>query len=578
MYKDYFCLREMPFSIAPDPRFLYRSVRHREALAHLLYGVQGEGGIVLLTGEVGTGKTTICRCLLEEIGSSCDVAFILNPRLSAKELLAAICDEFHIVRPAGAARVKSLVDAINAHLLAANAQERRAVLIIDEAQNLKPDVLEQLRLLTNLETNTRKLLQIILIGQPELQEMLSRPELRQVAQRVVARYHLTHLTRAEVAGYVAHRLNVSGARVPIFPDSLIGTLYRVTGGVPRLINLVCDRAMLGASVQGKLQVTPKTLRDAAGEVLATSRSGRPRWRRKAAWPLISAAVLCAGGVFAANLLDVPLWPLDWIVPERPAFVGAPTRQPELVAAPHASSQAAGARAEIAAEANPVSAPELPSAADAAAAQTDHLTWPESTAPRARSEEIAFRDLLRLRGLEYDPGDKRPPCKAVEGLKLRCQHGRGGLADLRRFNQPAVLRIDGGGKGKEFNVVVTGLGENTATVLIAGETRRVALAEFAQLWSGSLVHLWDVPPGYTDVLMSGSRGPAVPWLRQALARLQGGSADGPAVFDDALVRRVKAFQFSEGMVADGAAGALTLISLNMRLNEKLPRLAPVAGER
>jgi general secretion pathway protein A len=410
--------------------------------------------------------------------------------------------------------------------------------------------------------------------------MLSRPELRQVAQRVVARYHLTHLTRAEVAGYVTHRLNVSGARAPIFPDSLIGTLYRVTGGVPRLINLVCDRAMLGASVQGKLQVTPKTLRNAAGEVLATSGSGRSRWRRLMGWPLVSAAVLCGGGVFAANLLQFPLWPLDWIVPERPVFGSAPMPQPKLVAAPEASTQAAAgaARAESAVEANPVSAPELPPAADAAAAEKVHLIWPEDTAPRARSEEIAFRDLLRLRGLEYDPGDKRPPCKAVEGLKLRCQHGRGGVADLRRFNQPAVLKIDGGGKGKEFSVVVTGLGENTVTLLVAGEARRVALAEFAQRWSGNAVHLWDVPPGFTDVLMSGSRGPAVPWLRQALARLQGGSADGPAVFDEELQRRVKAFQFSEGMVADGAAGALTLISLNMRLNEKLPRLAPVAGER
>ena len=578
MYKDYFCLQEMPFSIAPDPRFLYRSVRHREALAHLLYGVQGEGGIVLLTGEVGTGKTTICRCFLEEINASCDVAFILNPRLSAKELLAAICDEFHIERAPGAARVKGLIDAINAHLLAANARGRRAVLIIDEAQNLQPDVLEQLRLLTNLETNTRKLLQIILIGQPELQKMLRRPELRQVAQRVVARYHLTHLSRAEVAAYVAHRLNVSGARAPIFRDSLIGTLYRVTGGVPRLINLVCDRALLGTSVQGQLQVTPKTLRNAAREVLATSGGVHLRSRPLVLWLLLAAAVFC-GGIFAASLSALPPWFMAWIAPELPVYGSAPVRPPKDAEAARASTEAAlAAPIDSAADAKPAGAVETPTAGATAPVATDDLSWPEDKAPRGRSEELAFRDLLSLRGLVYDAGDRRHPCKAAEGFRLRCQFGRGGMADLRRIDQPAVLKIDGGGKGREYHIVITGLSGNTATVLVAGATRSVSLTQFAQLWSGMHVHLWDVPPGYSEILESGSRGPAVLWLRQALARLQGGNADGPAVFDEDLTRRVKAFQFAEGMVADGAAGALTLMRVNLRLDQKLPRLAPIADGR
>ncbi len=298
MYKDYFRLSHMPFSIAPDPRFLYMSARHREALAHLLYGVQGEGGIVLLTGEVGTGKTTLCRALLEQIDPQCDVAFILNPKMGVDELLAAICDEFHATQAPAGASVKRLVDAITAQLLRSNAAGRRAVLIIDEAQNLQPEVLEQLRLLTNLETSTRKLLQIILIGQPELQAMLRRRELRQVAQRIVARYHLSHLTRAEVAAYVTHRLAISGAQLPLLPSSLVGLLYRLSGGVPRLINLICDRALLGTYVRGMLQVTPRVLRIAAAEVCGVS-AVQLAWSRIGGWPMLAAGACCAGAALAA---------------------------------------------------------------------------------------------------------------------------------------------------------------------------------------------------------------------------------------------------------------------------------------
>jgi len=175
MYRKYFGLGEAPFSIAPDPRYLYMSERHQEALAHLLYGISGDGGFVLLTGEVGAGKTTICRCLLEQIPPNCDIAYIFNPKLTVEELLSTICTEFGVAYPAGRTTVKTFVDNINAYLLDAHARGRQAVLIIDEAQSLSVDVLEQMRLLTNLETNQRKLLQIILVGQPELAEMLARP-------------------------------------------------------------------------------------------------------------------------------------------------------------------------------------------------------------------------------------------------------------------------------------------------------------------------------------------------------------------------------------------------------------------
>jgi general secretion pathway protein A len=221
MYQSYFNLAEAPFSIAPDPRYLYMSQRHQEALAHLLYGVNGGGGFVLLTGEVGAGKTTVCRCLLEQIPVSCDIAYIFNPKLTVAELLSTICAEFGIACPSGNTSVKVFVDCINAYLLDAHARGRHTVLIIDEAQNLSAEVLEQMRLLTNLETNQRKLLQIILLGQPELATMLAQPELRQLAQRIIARYHLGPLTKQEVSAYVRHRLDVAGAQRPLFPPALI---------------------------------------------------------------------------------------------------------------------------------------------------------------------------------------------------------------------------------------------------------------------------------------------------------------------------------------------------------------------
>src|SRR3954470_21230942 len=216
MYAPFFGLAREPFSIAPDPHFLYMSEAHREALAHLLYGLGGGGGFVLLTGEIGAGKTTVCRCFLDQVPAHCDVAYVFNPKLGAIELLETVCGGFGI-DAASAVTIKDYVDALNDFLLRSHAAGRQAVLIIDEAQSLSAEVLEQLRLLTNLETSERKLLQIILIGQPELRDMLARPELEQLAQRVIARYHLPALTESETGAYVAHRLAVAGANAAAAP-------------------------------------------------------------------------------------------------------------------------------------------------------------------------------------------------------------------------------------------------------------------------------------------------------------------------------------------------------------------------
>jgi general secretion pathway protein A len=278
MYKEYFGFRELPFSIAPDPGFLYMSEKHREALAHLTFGIATDGAFILLTGEVGTGKTTVCRCMLDQMPADCDTAFILNPKLTEQELLATICEELSIDLAPDGSSIKGYIDRISRRLLESHSAGRKTVLIIDEAQNLSTAVLEQLRLLTNLETNECKLLQIILIGQPELRDMLAKPELRQLSQRITARFHLTPLSKNEIADYIGHRLSVAGGRKRLFHPSLMGRIYRLSMGIPRLINLICDRALLGAYAHSRLRVDKKMLAKAAEEVL-----GKRRGTRMWAW-------------------------------------------------------------------------------------------------------------------------------------------------------------------------------------------------------------------------------------------------------------------------------------------------------
>ena len=266
MYTSYFGLTEIPFSITPDPRFLYLSPRHREALGHLVYGIKETGGFVCLTGEVGTGKTTVTRALLSQLPDYVDIAMILNPRMTVAEFLAAICDELRVEYPAKNRSVKVFVDALNEYLLHAHAQGRRVVVIVDEAQNLIPAVLEQVRLLTNLETAKTKLLQIVLVGQPELNDLLSRQELRQLSQRVTARYHLQPLSLSEVGEYVAHRVHVGGCERALFGSGAIRAIWMMSGGIPRIINVICDRALLGAYARNSEVVTAQIIKRAGQEV------------------------------------------------------------------------------------------------------------------------------------------------------------------------------------------------------------------------------------------------------------------------------------------------------------------------
>ena len=298
MYTSFFGLQEKPFAITPDPRYLYLSERHAEALAHLLYGINEAGGFIQLTGEVGTGKTTIIRSLLEQLPAHADVALILNPRVTPAEFLLTICEELRIPVPEpGRGSVKLLMDLIGRRLLDTHARGRRVVLIVDEAQNLSAHTLEQVRLLTNLETATTKLLQIILIGQPELRDLLARPELRQLAQRITARYHLNPLSSEETAGYVKHRMRVAGATAEAFTPASLAEVHRLSGGVPRIINVICDRALLGAFTHEDHRVSGKLVREAAAQVY-----GRPMpapWLRWAIVGSIAAALaLVAAGLWS----------------------------------------------------------------------------------------------------------------------------------------------------------------------------------------------------------------------------------------------------------------------------------------
>ena len=271
MYEAYFGLSERPFSIAPDPQYLYMSTRHKEAMAHLSYGLSQGGCFIVLTGEVGTGKTTLCRNLLDQLPENVDVALILNANINEKELLQTICDELQIKYQQKASQ-KQLLDLLNQYLLASFAKNRHTVLIIDEAQLLSRDVLEQIRLLTNLETTKSKLLQIILIGQPELNDLLSRNDLRQLAQRVTARYHLGSLQQSEIEDYVNTRLAVAGCKKPLFSKQALHKMHALTDGIPRKINVLADHALLAAYSQTVPLVDSKTVKRIADEVFIHSSS------------------------------------------------------------------------------------------------------------------------------------------------------------------------------------------------------------------------------------------------------------------------------------------------------------------
>jgi general secretion pathway protein A len=549
VYTGYFGLTEPPFSITPDPRYLYMSDRHREGLAHLLYGIGEGGGFVQLTGEVGTGKTTLCRCLLEQLPSEVDVALILNPKLTDSELLAAVCDELGITYPPGTESRKVLVDRLYQYLLDAHTRGRRTVLIIDEAQDLAPDVLEQIRLLTNLETPTRKLLQIILIGQPELIRLLGRDDLRQLAQRVVARYHLRPFSMEDTRAYIRHRMEVAGQKVKIFSNGAIRQAHLASRGIPRLINAICDRALLGAYAQDQHRVDAATVRRAAREVLGRP---APRSLRRWLWAAgVSAVVVVAGAGILVSQEGLGL-----------AAIGTGRHR---VPGPDAAAGADGGPSSTSANAT-AGRPRLSGSTTLAQILSD----PSLGADR----KSAFRSLYAQWGVHPDGSMPTPECAPEESQGLRCLARTGTWAKLRRIDLPAIIELASPSWKRRYATVI-GIADHTATVEFGGQRYTFPLGELDRYWEGSFIVLWRRPALRSLILEPGTRSKDVEWVRQRLSDLDGtpvAAKDGD-VFDDELRARVISFQRSRSLEPDGIVGEETLAHLSLTPRDPtVPRLS------
>jgi general secretion pathway protein A len=537
MYPAFFGLTELPFAITPDPRYLYLSTRHADALAHLLYGINEAGGFIQLTGEVGTGKTTTIRTLLVRAPENAVIALLLNPHLTPTEFLRSLNQELGLeVAPGADGHTKELIDSLNRYLLRAHAEGRRVVLIIDEAQNLAPEVLEQVRLLTNLETASHKLLQIILIGQPELRTLLGRTDLRQLAQRVTARYHLQPLSRAETADYVRHRLRVAGATSEPFSAGALREVYRLSRGVPRVVNVICDRAMLGAYTQDRRVVSAALVRRAAAEVF-----GRRVWPRYSTEVAAALPLLLFAGLLWVYHVHWPVWPARSaaaVVPVKPV---------------------------------PPPPPPPPSLTELLHQHGAELT-----------PDAAFAGLLQLWNVPYTPGGAAA-CTQASEHGLECETMHGSLAELRELNRPAVLTLSDA-TGASYSALVLGVGATAVSLRLGDQQADVSIAELSRFWFGDFVLLWHPSIRPVTDLAVGMQGPAVQQLRAQLTRWNGNPADeapagSGAKYDRALVQLVEQFQRAHHLAVDGIAGLDTQMLLDSSLPAPAtPLLQPVADSR
>lgn len=550
MYTSFFGLNEKPFSITPDPRYLFMSERHGEALAHLVYGVTESGGFMQLTGEVGTGKTTLVRTLLaNRLPDNADVAVILNPQLSANEFLQAICEELDVTGIARPDSSKAMIDALNHYLLSAHADGRRTILVVDEAQNLARDVLEQVRLLTNLETSKQKLLQIILIGQPELRDLLARNDLRQLAQRITGRYHLEPLSRDETALYIEHRLRVAGAVGEVFDNGAKREVFRLSQGVPRLINVICDRALLGAYSRESRRVSRRYVRRAAAEISGTRYT--PAFFRWAA-PLsaIAGITLLSVGAFSV-----------WTSMPREQPDAAPVERD--VAPPDAAATTIVAAVPVEQEAVAVPEPEPEPSLEEQLVLASDVTDLES----------ALVTLFDVWGLSYEPGTYG--CEQARLAGFECLHQRGSWNSLRLLDRPAILTLTDNG-GETHRAVLTAIRGDRAELSIAGVNVSHPIDAVSDLWFGEYLLIWKPANGSAVALGPGVRNGNVIWLRQSLAAIDPRYRSEPIdsdVYDAALETKVRAFQRDHRLQVDGLAGRQTqILIISLLAPDDVPRLA------
>jgi len=571
MYLDYFGLKERPFSIAPDPRYLYMSERHREALAHLLYGVSGQGGFIVLTGEVGTGKTTICRCFLNQVPANTDVAFIINPKLSARELMASICDELKITYPPSAS-IKILNDLINKYLLAAHADNRHTVLIIDEAQNLRIDVLEQLRLLTNLETSEKKLLQIILLGQPELRDMLAQNELRQLAQRVTARYHLHELNKVEVGAYTQCRLAVAGRRGRLFTIKAINTLFKLSGGVPRLINLTADRALLGAYASQSEMVEAHHIKSAYREIQGEKVKKPFNFSVNQVWflPLaIMFLVVGAGIMLSFNKINVTqLEPnfapiadkLDDDSQSSPTIYNKPQLD-HIVPATHVSQNLSN-KPET--ELHQISQNGNPSYIESISSLKQHKN----------DKFNAYKSIFNQWNVNYTNEPFMLACEFSELYGLRCLHKNGNWRSVLKLNRPAVLTLISD-YGETLYISLLAIRGDDAYITHQDKAFWVGLDELDKYWLGEYSIVWKLPPYQSNIIKPGQK-KEEDWASASLDTINRNTRIGSQnshrkIKEEPLDTKLKRFQLKSGLIPDGILGSMTLIHINTKLKLDHPTL-------
>ncbi|WP_075185691.1 ExeA family protein [Teredinibacter haidensis] len=534
MYHNYFGLKEQAFSIAVNPRYLYMSQQHKEALAHLIYGVKG-GGFVLLSGEVGTGKTTIIKCLLEQLPENTDIAIVLNPMADVTDMLRTICEELGAEYDQQKINVKELTDALHDYLLKNHTNGHNTVLLIDEAQLLSPESLEQIRLLTNLETTTQKLLQIILVGQPELNDLLAQPRMRQLSQRITARFHLIPLTLAETQAYINHRLRIAGmpeGRNP-YPTAIIRKIHAFTGGVPRLINILCERMLIGAYGHNKPVIDRQIFQLARNEVAGSMEHLPNGHNRK--WNRWQGAIIGAAAVIVLGLL---IW----------LFI--PSTTTPIVQAVSAKTSTTMETVVTADEQGIQETPLPPTSRNND--DIDYLT---------DSYTQAQYNLLNYLG--FGVSSESHPCWELTREQIECKTATLDTWEaFQELNRPAVLILT---TPERFtsHVIITGIGRKTAEVISdSGQTYQVPLSELGPLWSGKIFYVWKRPKGFTEPLAIGQRSRAVQWLAEQFAVID--NREKPLTgraFTQTLQQRVRIFQRNQGLHDDGIIGEQTLMKLN-----------------